>query len=264
MKVVLFCGGLGLRLSGQGENTPKPMVPIGDRPILWHLMKYYAHFGHRDFILCLGHGADVIRQYFANYDAALSAGRRKGKQPDSDISTWSITFVDTGLDANVGMRLRAVREHLQGEEVFLANYSDNLTDAALPSMIDHLTSQAKVASFISVKPSHTFHVVHTGPDSSVTAITSVASCDIWINGGFFVFRRAIFDYLHEGEELVVEPFQRLIQENRLTAYRHDGFWACMDTFKEKMVLDDLYHRGSPPWATWKQPSPERPDGAEGQ
>jgi len=270
MKVVLFCGGQGLRLGEQSENTPKPMVPIGYRPILWHLMKYYAHFGHREFILCLGHRADVIKHYFLNYNEAISndfvisGAGRKLKLLGNDISSWSITFVDTGIEANVGMRLRAVREHLKGEEIFLANYADNLTDAALPAMIDHLVSRDKTASFISVKPSQTFHVVQVGEDSSVHAIIPAASCGIWINGGFFVFRQAIFDYLHEGEELVVEAFERLIRKNQLTTYRHDGFWACMDTFKEKMILEDLYKRGNPPWEAWKQRPHGGPAGKRGE
>jgi len=266
MKVGILAGGLGSRLSEETEIRPKPMVEIGGRPILWRIMRIFAAQGVREFILCLGHRADVIKNYFLNYNEAISndfvisGGGRKLKLLGSDISNWSITFVDTGIEANIGMRLRAVREHLQGEEIFLANYADNLTDAALPPMIEHLISQDKIASFISVKPSHTFHVVQTDEDSSVHAIIPAASCDIWINGGFFVFRQAIFDDLHEGEELVAEPFERLIRKNKLTTYKHTGFWACMDTFKEKMILEDLYKRGHPPWEAWKQRPHGRPAG----
>lgn len=258
MKVVLFCGGQGLRLREYSANVPKPMVPIGYRPILWHLMKYYAHYGHREFILCLGHQADVIKEYFLNYNEAISndfvfsGGGRKLRLLGTDISGWSITFVDTGIEATVGMRLQAVREHLKGEPVFLANYADNLTDAALPHMIEHLISTDRLASFISVKPSQSFHVVQVGDDSSVQAIAPAASSDIWINGGFFVFRQGVFDYLREGEDLVIEPFQRLIRKGRLTTYRYTGFWACMDTFKERMILEDLHSRGNAPWEVWKK------------
>jgi glucose-1-phosphate cytidylyltransferase len=267
MKVVLFCGGQGLRLRDYSENIPKPMVAIGYRPILWHLMKYYAHFGHREFILCLGHRADVIKDYFLNYNEAvsndfvLSGGRRKVKLLGSDISGWSVTFVDTGIESNVGMRLRAVREHLKDEEIFLANYADNLTDAGISQMIDHLVGQDKVASFISVKPSQTFHVVQVGEDSSVQAIMPASSCGIWINGGFFVFRQDIFDYLGEGQDLVTDAFPRLIRKDQLTTYKHSGFWACMDTFKEKMILEDLHARGNAPWEVWKQ-RPQAPTAAK--
>lgn len=262
MKVVLFCGGQGLRLREYSENTPKPMVPIGYRPIIWHLMKYYAHYGHTDFILCLGHKADVIKQYFLRYEETISndfvlrPGR--GDRPEvrllaRDIDSWSITFVDTGVDANIGQRLLAVREHLAGEETFLANYSDNLTDAPLPAMVEHLERRPdKVASFISVCPSQTFHIVRfDAGDCGVRQILPVQDCGVWINGGFFVFRQSIFDYLRDGEELVIEPFQRLIAADRLTTYPHAGFWACMDTFKERQTLEDLHVHGHAPWEVWK-------------
>ena len=266
MKVVLFCGGQGLRLREYSDNIPKPMVPIGYRPIVWHLMKYYAHYGHTDFILCLGYRADVIKDYFLKYNEAvsndfvLSHGGRELKLLNSDISNWNITFVDTGMDANIGQRLRAVREHVAGEEVFLANYADNLTDASLPVMIDHLVSQPdKVASFISVKPSQSFHVVKLAGDgatgSEVRDICPAHDCGMMINGGFFVLRQEIFDHIGPTEEMVVEPFQRLIAAKRLTTYRHDGFWACMDTFKEKQVLEDLSAKGKAPWEVWKKKPP---------
>ena len=258
MKVVLFCGGQGLRLRDYSDNVPKPMVPIGYRPIIWHLMKYYAHYGHKDFILCLGHKADVIKDYFLHYDECvtndfvLRGGKRDPQLLSTDIDSWSITFVDTGIESNIGQRLCAVKDHLAGEEVFLANYADNLTDASLPAMIEHAKRQDKVASFVSVCPSQSFHVVRTAPDSSVEEILPARDCDLRINGGFFVLKQSIFDYIRPGEELVIEPFQRLIREKQLTAYRHDGFWACMDTFKEKQILEDLHTKGSPPWQVWKR------------
>jgi glucose-1-phosphate cytidylyltransferase len=268
MKVVLFCGGQGLRLREYSENIPKPMVPIGYRPIMWHLMKYYAHYGHTEFILCLGYRADAIKEYFLSYkeavsnDFVLSGGGRDVQLLGSDISNWKITFVDTGMEANIGQRLRAVRKHVDMDEMFLANYADNLTDASLPAMIDHLQNQPdKVASFISVKPSQSFHVVKLGDDGSGTEVADICpahDCGMMINGGFFVLRREIFDHLRPGEELVIEPFQRLIKSKRLATYRHEGFWACMDTFKEKQTLDDLYSHGKSPWEVWKTPLKEQP------
>lgn len=258
MKVVLFCGGLGLRLREYSETLPKPMVPIGYRPIVWHLMKYYAHYGHKDFVLCLGHRGDVIKDYFLRYDECVSndfvltRGARERTLLNTDISDWTITFVDTGLHANIGQRLLAVREHLDGEELFLANYSDNLTDAPLDELIDRHRASGRVASFLSVQPSQSFHVVETGQDGEVSAIVPVAKAGLAINGGFFAFTRRIWDYIQEGEELVHEPFQRLIAERELMTHRHPGFWACMDTFKERQLLDDLHSHGKAPWEVWRR------------
>jgi glucose-1-phosphate cytidylyltransferase len=262
MKVVLFCGGLGLRMREAGENIPKAMVPIGYRPILWHLMRYYAHYGHKEFILCLGHRGDVIKRYFLDYDECISndfvmtGGGKAVKLLNSDTENWTITFVDTGADACVGQRLRAVRRHLDGEEMFLANYADNLSDVILPDVIEHAAREEKVATFVSVKPSQTFHIVRVAPDSSVTGIVPAATSDIWMNGGYFVLKTSIFDHIHEGEDLVVECFERLIGQRQLTTFRHEGFWHAMDTFKEKMALEDLYSRGKAPWEVWrKAPAP---------
>jgi len=264
MKVALFCGGLGLRLREYSQNVPKPMVPVGYRPIVWHMMKYYAHYGHRDFILCLGYQADVIKNYFLNYnecvsnDFVLSNGGRDLKLLSSDIDSWSITFVDTGIDSNIGQRLLAVKDYLKNEPVFMANYSDNLTDAPLPEMIGHFERQNKIASFVSVKPPQSFHVVENDSESSVTQIRPASQCGLRINGGYFILKQSIFNYIEDGDELVIEPFQRLIEINQLTTYRHDGFWAGMDTFKEKQMLDEMHARGTAPWQVWQTPRKSRP------
>jgi glucose-1-phosphate cytidylyltransferase len=263
MKVVLFCGGLGLRLREYSENVPKPMVPVGYRPIVWHMMKYYAHYGHRDFILCLGYQADVIKNYFLNYnecvsnDFVLSNGGRDLKLLSSDIDSWSIRFVYTVIDSNIGQRLVAVKDYLKDQPVFMANYSDNVTDAPLPAMVEHFERQNKVASFISVKPPQSFHVVESDDDSAVKQIRPASQCGLRINGGYFILKQSIFDYIREGDELVVEPFQRLIDINQLTTYRHDGFWAGMDTFKEKQMLDEMHARGTAPWQVWRTPGKSR-------
>lgn len=257
MKVVLFCGGLGTRLREISSSIPKPMVHIGYRPILWHVMKYYASFGHKDFILCLGYKADAIKNYFLEYDECISndftltEGGKKIQLSNSDIADWKITFVDTGLTSNIGQRFKAVEKYLQGEEVFLANYSDGLTDLYLPDMIEHFYKQDKIASFICVKPSHSFHLVSTQENGIVNDIVDVKQAGIRINGGYFVFKQEIFKYINSGEELVCEPFQRLIEREQLIAHKYDGFWACMDTFKEQQQLDDMYSQGNAPWAVWK-------------
>jgi glucose-1-phosphate cytidylyltransferase len=257
MKVVLFCGGLGTRLREYSETIPKPMVPIGYRPILWHLMKYYAHYGHREFILCLGYGGDVIKQYFLNYeeslsnDFQLSDGGKHITLYSRDIEDWKITFADTGLHANLGERLRAVQRYLGDDPVFLANYSDGLSDLPLPEYLDYFSRQDKIGGFASVRPSSSFHVAVLAADGSVRDIRHVRDTDLWINGGFFAFKREIFDYIKEGEDLVQEPFLRLIGLQQLVAYRHEGFWACMDTFKDKQAFDDMNARGDMPWQAWK-------------
>jgi glucose-1-phosphate cytidylyltransferase len=258
MKVVLFCGGLGMRMREYSETVPKPMVPIGYRPIMWHLMRYYAHFGHKDFILCLGYRGDTIKEYFLNYkewlsnDFVLSGGGSKVQLLSSDIDDWRITFVDTGINANIGERLYAVRDHLKDEEAFLANYSDGLSDVPIDKVIDHFHESSAVASFVSARPSYSFHVVAASDDGVVKAIEDVTTAGMWINAGFFVMKTEVFDYMRAGEELVEKPFERLIDISALTTYRHDGFFVPMDTFKDRQVLEDHYTNGAPPWEPWRK------------
>jgi glucose-1-phosphate cytidylyltransferase len=257
MKVVLFCGGLGTRLKEYSETIPKPMVEIGYRPLMWHLMRYYAHYGHKDFILCLGYKGDYIKKYFLNYDECLSNdfvltnGGKDVRLYNNDIQDWTISFVDTGLNANIGQRLRAVQHYLEGEEVFLANYSDGLSDLHLPTYVDHFFQHDKIASFLCVRPSQSFHTVSMGEGSLVAKIQPVTSSDMWINGGFFVLKQEIFNYIRDGEDLVQQPFYRLIEEQQLITYRNPGFWACIDTLKEKAMFDEMYARGDTPWVVWE-------------
>jgi glucose-1-phosphate cytidylyltransferase len=257
VKVVLLCGGRGTRLNGTAGDVPKPMLPIGYRPILWHIMKYYACFGHKDFILCLGYRADVIKSYFLHYDEALSndfvmsGGGRNVQLMNSDIDDWTITFVDTGVNASIGERLKAVEPYLAGEEYFLANYSDGLTDLDLGRYIDEARSTGHVVSFVSVRPALTMHSVSADDDGRVRAITPMTETDIWINGGYFLCRQEIFRYLHKGEDLVGPAFTRLIADNQLLAHRYRGFWKAMDTFRDKQELEELWASGRAPWEVWK-------------
>lgn len=257
MKVVLFCGGLGTRLRDYSDVVPKPLVNIGPRPIIWHLMRYYAHFGHNDFILCLGYRGDLIKEYFLNYNECMSNDfiMRNGGNDielfESDIKDWNITFVDTGLQSNIGQRLRRVREYLSDEEVFMANYSDGLSDLPLPDYLESFYRKDAIASFVSVRPSQTFHAVASDKSGYVTNIEYVGGSDIWINGGFMILKQEIFEYLNEGDELVEEAFHRLIAQNKLATYKYKGFWAAMDTYRDKKQFDSMYENGNTPWQLWK-------------
>lgn len=260
MKVVLFCGGLGMRIREHSENIPKPLVNIGYRPIIWHVMRYYAYYGHKDFILCLGYKADTIKNYFLRYDETVSndfvmtQGGGKIELLGSDISDWKITFVDTGLNSNIGQRLKAVEKYLDGEETFLANYTDGLSDLPLDVVIDYFKKHDKIGSFVAVKPTQTFHLVSLQDGGVVENIRHISDAGMRINGGFFVFKKEIFKYMKNGEELVQEPFHRLVAEKQLVAYPYDGFWACMDTFKDRQLLEDMYSQGKTPWEVWKKSS----------
>jgi glucose-1-phosphate cytidylyltransferase len=259
MKVVLFCGGLGMRIREYSDQIPKPMVPIGYRPIIWNIMKYYAYYGHKDFILCLGHKADMIKNYFVNYDETISndfvftKGGKDIELLNTDIDDWRITFVDTGINSNIGMRLMAVKDHLKGEEMFLANYSDGLTDLELPDMISWFEKQKeKTAAFMAYQPTQSFHVVKRQEDGLVTSINHIGHSGMYINTGYFILRQDIFEFLEKGDELVNQPFQRLIKKNRLVSWEHKGFWASMDTYKDKQTLDEAYAKGSAPWEVWRE------------
>jgi glucose-1-phosphate cytidylyltransferase len=263
MKVVLFCGGLGMRLRDHAENVPKPLVKIGNMPILWHVMKYYAHYGHKEFILCLGYQAEAIKNYFLNYsecisnDFTLSNGGKNIELLGSDIHDWKIHFVNTGTQSNIAQRLKTVQTFLRSDDEFLANYCDGLTDLHLPSLIDYFHKKDAIATFLNVRPNLSYHFIYIKNGGTVTAIKDIQDSNIRINGGYYIFKKDIFRYLDNGHELVEEPFQRLIQEGRLTAYKYDGFWACMDTFKDKQLLEDMYVSGNVPWQVWRAEPPTR-------
>jgi glucose-1-phosphate cytidylyltransferase len=267
MKVVLFCGGQGMRLRGYSDDVPKPMVEIGTRPILWHLMKYYAHFGHKDFILCLGYKGNRIKDYFLHYDEAVSndfvwsQGGKKIQFMNRDIDDWTISFVETGANATIGERLKAVEPYLKGEEVFLANYGDGLSDLPLSQMLETFRQSSAIASLLLVQPTRSFDIVNTSSGGMVTDVRALSGSEIWINGGFFVMRNEILRYIRPGEELVREPFQRLIEEQALLAYKYTGFWQCMDTFKDKQRLEDLNHGGAP-WKVWNHIGSRHSDALE--
>lgn len=260
MKVVIFCGGLGLRMRTGADSAPKPMMTIGDRPVLWHVMRYYAHFGHTEFILCLGHGAASVKQYFLQYeethsnDFVLAKGGRQVELLDSDISEWRITFVDTGIETSIGERLRRVRPYLEDDEIFLANYGDVLTDAPMDRIVDQFAAGDAAASLLAVPPQASFHIVEFGADARIGGIRSVTELPLWINGGYFALRQDVFDVLGKNEDLVGDAFPRLAAMNRLLAVPYHGFWAAMDTLKERTALDDMFRKGTRPWMVWSRDS----------
>jgi glucose-1-phosphate cytidylyltransferase len=272
MKVVLFCGGLGTRIREYSENIPKPMIPVGHQPILWHVMNYYSQYGHRDFVLCLGYKANVVKEFFLNYKPQIFADCVVSKQGTdvqllSEIKEdWRVTLIDTGIWRNIGQRLAAVREHVEGEEMFLANYSDGLTDVPLDEMIDTFKKSGKIGCFVAIRPPLTYHLADIGPEGTVREFRTTDRSEIWINGGYFIFRREIFDYIKAGEELVLEPFTRLIEKNQLMAYKHSGFWRSMDTLRDRQILEDMVEQGSMPWriqldAAREATAPPSPRGA---
>jgi glucose-1-phosphate cytidylyltransferase len=253
MKVVLFCGGLGTRIREYSEAIPKPMIPVGQQPILMHLMQYYSRFGHRDFVLCLGYKANVIKEFFLNYKPHVFADCKVsnrgasvdylGAKPDD----WSVSLIDTGLWRNIGQRLAAVRAHVENEDMFFANYSDGLCDVDLTDMVDAFKRSGKIVCFLAVRPPLTYHLLDIDPGGNVRRFLSSSRAEMWINGGFFLMKPEIFDYMRPGEELVLEPFERLIAENKLMAYKYDGFWRSMDTLRDRQALEDLVERGLLPW-----------------
>jgi glucose-1-phosphate cytidylyltransferase len=256
VKVVLFCGGFGMRMRDGVSSGPKPMAMVGQRPLLWHVMRYYAHFGHTDFVLCLGYGASYVKDFFLNYDETrsndfvLENGARDVTLFSTDISDWRITFVDTGLTSPIGERLRRVRRFVDGEPMFMANYADVLTDAPLSDMIGRFEASDAVASMLAVPLQSSHHVVDIGGDGLVTRVSPMRNLLQWENGGYFVLRPEIFDYLNEGEDLVEDALMRLVSQSRVLAYSYKGYWTPADTVKERVQLEEMYERGYCPWMIW--------------
>jgi glucose-1-phosphate cytidylyltransferase len=258
MKVVLFCGGHGMRMrTAEDDVIPKPLQMVGPRPLLWHVMRYYAHFGHKEFILCLGYGAEKIKEFFLNYRETESNDFviRDGQVEllGSDISDWKVTFVDTGLASPIGERLRRVRKYLGDDEYFLANYADVLTDAPMDKIIDRVVGSNLAASMLIVPPQQSFHCVDVTEDGDVKDILPVSTFPVFVNGGYFVLRQDVIDLIPEGGDLVGDACEALAGTGQLIGWRHDGFWKPADTFKERADLDAAYRSGDRPWAVWESP-----------
>lgn len=258
MKVVIFCGGLGTRLREETEFRPKPMVPVGERPILWHIMKSYAHYGHREFILCLGYKGEAIKDYFRNYHWNTSdVTLRLGAKPKIKYHTqhseedWTVTMIDTGLNTMTGGRLRRVLPYLK-DDTFLLTYGDGVTDSDINGSIKFHRQSKKILTMTAVQPPGRFGDLEIA-DGKVTAFKEKPERQAgFINGGFFVVDRRIEKYLRPDDGCVFEnePLNQLAAEKQLVAYQHSGFWQCMDTYREQQLLTNLWNSGKAPWKVW--------------
>lgn len=257
MKVVILCGGLGTRLREETEFRPKPMVEIGGRPILWHIMKHFAHFGLRDFVLCLGYRGNMIKEYFLNYEAmnndfTMCLGREPKIKYHSrhDEQNFHVTLVDTGADTMTGGRIRRVRPHIH-EDLFLVTYGDGVADVNIPDLLAFHQEHGRLATVTTIRPASRFGVVGLDMDGAVQRFAEKPRSEDWVSAGFFVFNQKVFDYL-DGDACVLEkePLTRLAQEGQLMAYRHDSFFYAMDTYREYKHLNELWAQGDAPWKVW--------------
>lgn len=253
MKTVILCGGLGTRLSEETQIKPKPMVEIGGRPILWHIMKSYESHGFNDFTLALGYKGEVIKDYFLNYHARLSdltvqlkTGRVDYSNPTAE--DWRLSLIDTGANTMTGGRLLRLRQHLQSDATFMLTYGDGVSDVDVTALLAFHRAHGKLATVTAVRPSARFGGMHVGDGQVLDFKEKPQSGEGWINGGFFVFERGVFDYLQDDATVLEQsPLETLARDGHLMAYQHAGYWQCMDTIRERDALQALWESGSAPW-----------------
>ncbi len=258
MKTVILCGGRGTRLGEHGASVPKALIEIGERPVLWHLMKIYSHHGLNDFILCLGYLGDAIKRYFLEHhwlhtDFTLEmskAGDYRLRKHGASGEDWRLTFAETGLDTNTGGRVKRVEKYLGDDETFCVTYGDGLADMDLRALIEFHNSHGRAATLTTVHPRTNFGVLKLDAGGAVTEFEEKPILTDWINGGFFVFNRKVFDYLDDNCSLEHEPFERLARERQLMAFQHPGFWKCMDTYKDNLEFNQLWYAGEAAWKVW--------------
>ncbi|MCK4669763.1 MAG: glucose-1-phosphate cytidylyltransferase [Nanoarchaeota archaeon] len=257
MKVAILCGGEGTRIREHTESIPKALIEIGDKPIIWHIMKIYASYGYNDFILCLGYKGHLIKEYFLNYnslknsDFTLNFGSEAEniKVHNNNMEKWNITFVETGLKSNKAERLKKVREHITEDEFFLA-YGDDLSDVNINELLYQHRNTGNIITLTAIKPISQFGVFEIDNDNKITQFKEKPRMKDWINGGFFVMNRKVFDYIKEGYDLERETFEELVRDKKIGVFKHDGFWECMNTFKDAQKLDHLWKKGDAPWRRW--------------
>ncbi len=256
MKTVILCGGRGTRLGEHGATVPKALIEIGGQPVIWHLMKIYSHYGFDDFVLCLGFLGDKIKRFFVeeqwlNEDFTLE---KSSNQPllknDETLENWRITFAETGLETNTGGRLKQVQKYLADEEMFFVTYGDGLANVNLDKLVAFHKSHGRIATLTAVHPHSNFGIMKMDDKNFVTEFQEKPVMREWINGGFFVFNREIFDYLEDNSVLEREPLERLAKENQLVAFPHTGFWKCVDTFKDNLEFNQLWNEGKADWKVW--------------
>jgi glucose-1-phosphate cytidylyltransferase len=263
MKVVILCGGYGTRIRDVAENLPKPMIPVGSHPILWHLMKYYSWWGHTQFVLCLGYMGHVIKDFFLNYemntcDFTITLGKGSDAvRPHKGLSEsgWEITMAETGLDTMTGARIRRIHEYIAGEDNFLLTYGDGLADVNLDRLVKFHQSHGRVLTVCGVRPPGRFGELMSDSSGVVTEFNEKPQAtEGRISGGFFVCRKELFNYLPERSDLVfeVEPMRELVAEKQLVVYEHDGFWQPMDTYRDYNYLNGIVSKGHAPWMVWEE------------
>lgn len=260
MKVVLLAGGFGTRISEESHLKPKPMIEIGDQPILWHIMKTYSHYGFHDFVICCGYKANVIKEYFASYYLRSSAEVTYDFTQGDGVTIhnhaaepWRVTLADTGLNTMTGGRLGRVQKYI-GDEPFMLTYGDGVCNVDIARLLDFHKSHGRQGTITAVQPGSRFGVLEMGPGGAVKSFAEKKREDGgWINGGYMVLGPKIFDYI-SGDDTVLErePLEKLAQTQQLCAYCHDGFWQCMDTLRDKNMLEKLWDNGTAPWKVWKQ------------
>lgn len=257
-KVIILCGGMGTRLREETEFKPKPLVPIGGKPILWHIMNIYSHYGFNDFVLCLGYKGDMIKQYFLNYndfegDFTLNLKTNKKQTAASKIPDWNITFADTGLLSETGSRIKQIEKYVGGDKFFLT-YGDGVSNVNISDLLKFHNNHGKIATVTTVRPITRFGNLSISNGNIITDFTKkTVAHEGWIDGGFFVFNRKFFDYVDKNPGCMLEgqPLKRLASEGQFVAYKHDGFWQCMDTIRDHQILNEIWASGNAPWKIWK-------------
>lgn len=256
MKVVILAGGLGTRLREETDLKPKPMIEVGNQPILWHIMKIYAKYGHKDFVICSGYKSEIIKNWFVNFrvinsDVSVSFGNSMRIDIHSELeeSDWRTTIANTGLDTMTGGRIKKIQKYI-GDETFLCTYGDGLADIDISKLIAFHKTHGKIATLTTVKPVSRFGVLDVNSDGRVLSFKEKPQDAESINGGYFVFNSRVFDYLEHDSILEQEPLRRLAEDGELMAFQHAGFWQPMDTYRELVILNDLWKSGDAPWKVW--------------